>query len=249
MMEDMKFGDSGARVIIEEYMTGREVTVLAFVDGETVIPMLSSHDHKRIFDGDRGANTGGMGAVCPSPRYTPELERLCMDTIFLPTVAAMCAEGRPFKGVLYFELMLTPDGPKVIEYNARFGDPEAQAVLPLLDSDLLDIMEAVTDGRLAELDIRWKPGAACCVVMASGGYPAEYEKGKLIVGLDGVSPDTAVYHAGTKLRDGEYYTNGGRVLGVTAVGATLDAAIEKAYSGVRGISWEGAYYRTDIGRI
>ncbi|MDR2421026.1 MAG: phosphoribosylamine--glycine ligase [Oscillospiraceae bacterium] len=249
MMEDMKFGDSGARVVIEEYMEGRELTILAFTDGKTVVPMLSSHDHKRVFDGDRGPNTGGMGAVCPSPRSSPELERLCMDTIFVPTVEALRAEGRVFKGVLYFELMLTPSGPKVIEYNARFGDPEAQAVLPLLETDLLDIMESVTDERLAEVDIRWKPGASCVVVMASGGYPVEYEKGKKIEGLDSLPPGIAVYHAGTKYKDGAFYTNGGRVLGVTATDITLGGAIENAYAGVRGIAWDGAHYRTDIGRI
>ncbi|MDR0446996.1 MAG: phosphoribosylamine--glycine ligase [Oscillospiraceae bacterium] len=249
MMEDMKFGDSGARVVIEEYMHGREVTVLAFTDGEALIPMLSSHDHKRALDGDRGLNTGGMGAVCPSPRYTPELEKICMETIFRPTIEAMKAEGRPFRGVIYFELMLTDTGPRVIEYNARFGDPEAQAVLPMLETDLLDIMEAVTDSRLRELDIRWRSGAACCVVMASGGYPGDYERGKKITGLDSVPKDIIVYHAGTKLKDGELLTNGGRVLGVTATADTLETAIDKAYAAVSKIAWDGVHYRTDIGRI
>ncbi|MDR3210134.1 MAG: phosphoribosylamine--glycine ligase, partial [Oscillospiraceae bacterium] len=186
MMRDGRFGASGARVVIEECMSGPEVTVLAFTDGETLVPMLSSQDHKRARDGDEGPNTGGMGAFCPSPNYTPELAARCAETIFRPTVEAMRREGRPFKGVLYFGLMLTPDGPRVVEYNARFGDPEAQAVLSLLDTDLLEIFEAVTDGRLAELDIRWKPGASCCVVMASGGYPGAYEKGKEITGLDAI---------------------------------------------------------------
>ncbi|MDR1588888.1 MAG: phosphoribosylamine--glycine ligase [Oscillospiraceae bacterium] len=248
MMLDKKFGASGARVVIEEFMTGPEVTVLAFTDGKTLMPMLSSQDHKRAYDGDRGPNTGGMGAFAPSPLYTPEIAATCMETIFMPTADALRAEGRPFKGVLYFGLMLTPSGPRVVEYNARFGDPEAQAVLPLLDTELLDIMEAVTDGRLSEIDIRWKPGAACCVVMASGGYPGEYEKGKIITGLDSLPPDITVYHAGTRCSDGAFYTNGGRVLGVTASGAALGDAVDRAYSGVRRITWDGAHYRTDIGR-
>jgi phosphoribosylamine--glycine ligase len=228
-------------------MTGPEVTVLAFTDGTAVVPLPSSRDHKRAFDNDEGPNTGGMGAICPSPDYTPEIARICMDTIFRPTCAAMNKEGRPFKGVLYFGLMLTPEGPKVVEYNARFGDPEAQAVLPLLDSDLLDIFEAVTDGRLKDIEVKWKSGASCCVVMASGGYPGEYAKGKVITGLDELPPDITVYHAGTMAENGEYVTRGGRVLGVTARGATLREATARAYEGVDGISFENAHYRTDIG--
>jgi phosphoribosylamine--glycine ligase len=247
MMEDKKFGESGSRVVIEEYMTGPEVTVLAFTDGVTISPMLSSQDHKRAYDGDKGPNTGGMGAICPSPNYTPETAKLCMDTIFRPTVDAMRKEGRPFKGVLYFGLMLTPDGPRVIEYNARFGDPEAQAVLPLLKTDLLDVFEAVVDEKLADLNIEWSDGASCCVVMASGGYPVDYKKGMLITGLDHVPADVTVYHAGTAVRDGEYYTNGGRVLGVTALGDDLKSARARAYEGVSYISFENAHYRKDIG--
>jgi phosphoribosylamine--glycine ligase len=249
MMEDAKFGASGARVVIEECLTGPEITVLAFTDGKTVVPMLSSRDHKRAYDNDEGPNTGGMGAICPSPNYTPELAQICMDTIFRPTIEAMKSEGREFRGVLYFGLMLTPTGPKVIEYNARFGDPEAQAVLEMLDTDLLDIFEAVTDRRLADIDIKWKPGASCCVAMASGGYPGEYEKGKIIRGLDDVPPDVTVYHAGTMRENGEYVTRGGRILGVTARGATLGEAVARAYEGVERISFDKAHYRTDIGKL
>ncbi|MDR0916092.1 MAG: phosphoribosylamine--glycine ligase [Oscillospiraceae bacterium] len=247
IMLDRRFGESGARVIIEEFMTGREVTVLAFTDGATVVPMLSSQDHKRVFDGDEGPNTGGMGAICPCPLYTETLAAQCVDMIFRPTIDGLRAEGREFRGVIYFEIMLTPQGPRVIEYNARFGDPEAQAVLPMLDTDLVDICNAVVDGRLAELPIRWKSGASCCVVMASEGYPSEYEKGRVISGLDDVPSDITVYHAGTK-RDGDgYVTNGGRVLGVTARGDTLKAAIARAYDGVAAIRWDGAHFRRDIG--
>ncbi|MDR3277331.1 MAG: phosphoribosylamine--glycine ligase [Oscillospiraceae bacterium] len=249
MMEDKKFGASGARVVIEECMTGPEVTVLAFTDGKTVVPMLSSQDHKRAFDNDEGPNTGGMGAICPSPHYTPELAAQCMETIFRPTAEAMNREGRPFKGVLYFGLMITPDGPRVVEYNARFGDPEAQAALPLLKTDLLDIFEAVADERLGELEIEWLPGASCCVVMASGGYPGGYETGKSITGLDDVPEDITVFHAGTRLENGEIVTNGGRVLGVTAAADSPAAARARAYEGVARVSFEKAHYRTDIGRI
>ena len=248
MMQDMSFGHSGSNVVIEECLTGPEVTVLAFTDGETIVPMLSSQDHKRAYDNDEGPNTGGMGAFCPSPKYTPELAALCMETIFRPTIDAMKKEGRTFKGVIYFGLMLTPNGPKVIEYNARFGDPETQAVLSLLETDLLDIFEAVVDGRLADIEIKWKSGSACCVAIASGGYPGTYEKGKLISGLENVPADITVFHAGTKLEDGKYYSNGGRVLGVTATADTLSAAIARAYDGVREISFEGSFYRSDIGK-
>ena len=248
MMADKKFGASGSTVVIEEFMTGPEVTVLAFTDGKTIVPMLSSQDHKRVFDGDKGPNTGGMGAFCPSPNYTPELSDICMKTIFRPTIDAMSKEGRTFKGVIYFGLMLTPKGPRVVEYNARFGDPETQPILSMLDTDLLDIFEAVVDGRLSDIDIRWKPGAACCIVMASGGYPDSYEKGFEITGLDRVPSDITVFHAGTSLKEGKYLTNGGRVLGVTALGGTLSDAVKRAYDGIANIGFDGAHYRKDIGR-
>lgn len=248
MMQDKKFGDSGLNVVIEEYMTGPEVTVLAFTDGKTVVPMLSSQDHKRAYDHDEGPNTGGMGAFCPSPNYTEHIADLCMKTIFLPTVDAMKKEGRTFKGVLYFGLMLTESGPRVVEYNARFGDPETQPILSMLETDLLDIFEAVVDERLAEIDIKWHSGAACCIVMASGGYPGSYDKGFEISGLDGVPSDIIVFHAGTALKGGKYYTNGGRVLGVTAVSDSLPAAVSRAYEGVGRISFKGAHFRSDIGR-
>ena len=248
MMGDRKFGEAGARVVIEECMTGPEVSVLCFVDGTHLSPMVSSQDHKRAYNNDEGPNTGGMGAFAPSPKYTPEIARICMDTIFRPTVDAMAAEGRPFQGCLYFGLMLTPDGPKVVEYNSRFGDPETQPVLSLLDTDLLDIMCACTNGTLDQLDIRWKDGAACCIVMASGGYPLDYKKGYPISGLDSVGEDVFVYHAGTKLEGDTYLTNGGRVLGVTATAEDLERAIARAYDAVKGISFQDAHYRTDIGR-
>ena len=248
MMVDKRFGESGSKVVIEECMTGPEVTVLAFCDGATVIPMTSSQDHKRAFDGNRGPNTGGMGAISPSPYYTPELAQRCMEEIFQPTVKAMAAEGRPFQGVLYFGLMLTPDGPKVVEYNARFGDPECQAVLSLLDSDLLDIFLACREGRLDAADIRWKPGAACCLVLASGGYPGSYGKGYPITGLDQVKNAT-VFHAGTAQKDGQIVTNGGRVLGVTAVASTLEEAIDAAYAAANPIHFQDMTFRHDIGRV
>ncbi len=247
MMQDGKFGASGSRVVIEEFMTGPEVTVLCFTDGKTISPMLSSQDHKRAFDNDEGPNTGGMGAVCPTPNYTAEIADECMKKIFRPTVDAMNAEGRIFKGVLYFGLMLTPNGPKVVEYNARFGDPETQPILSMLETDLMDIFEAVVNETLDKLDIRWKPGAACCVVLASDGYPVAYKKGYEIHGLDSVPSDISVFHAGTEKRDGKYYTSGGRVLGVTARGAELASAISRAYDGVKCISFENMHYRKDIG--
>ena len=251
MMEDKIFGESGSRIVLEEFLTGPEVSVLAFTDGKCVRPMVSSKDHKRALDNDQGANTGGMGTISPNPFYDDETARVCMETIFLPTIHAMNAEGRPFKGCLYFGLMLTPKGPRVIEYNARFGDPETQVVLPRLTSDLLDIMEAVIDERLEEQEIQWSSQAAACVVMASGGYPAQYQKGIAISGLskDGQVQGATVYHAGTALRGEEFVTNGGRVLGVTATGETLEEALEKAYRAVSGIHFEGAHYRRDIGKI
>ncbi len=247
MMEDRKFGDSGAKVVIEECMTGPEVTVLAFCDGEHVVPMPSSQDHKRAFDGNLGPNTGGMGAISPSPNYTPELADRCREEIFLPTVAALRTEGRPFHGVLYFGLMLTAEGPKVVEYNARFGDPECQAVLSLLESDLLEIMLACRNGTLDRLDIRWKKAAACCLVLASGGYPGAYEKGLPISGLELVK-GAVVYHAGTARKDGRIVTNGGRVLGVTAVAETLPLAVDAAYEAAAPIHFDGMRWRNDIGR-
>ena len=250
IMEDKQFGDSGNNIVIEEFLTGPEVSVLAFTDGKCVKPMVSSKDHKRAYDNDEGLNTGGMGTVSPNPYYTDELADECMRTIFLPTIEAMNKEGRTFKGCLYFGLMMTPKGPKVIEYNARFGDPEAQVVLPRLKTDLVDICEAVIDGTLSDLDIEWYDGAAACVVMASGGYPVAYKKGIEITGLDdnGQVEGAIVYHAGTKYENGKFYTSGGRVLGVTAKAPTLDEALDKAYAAVKKISFEGAHYRTDIGR-
>lgn len=240
------FGGAGARVVIEEFLTGPEVSVLAFVDGKHLKTMPSAQDHKRAYDGDAGPNTGGMGAFSPSRFYTDDIAATCMETIFKPTVAAMQAEGRPFKGVLYFGLMLTPKGPRVIEYNARFGDPETQAVLSRLDSDLFDIFNAVIDEKLEDIEIRWADNAACCVCMASGGYPKAYEKGKEITGLSDVT-SSFVFHAGTRFADGKMLTDGGRVLGVTATAPTLDEAIRKAYADVKKIHFDGAHYRTDIG--
>lgn len=248
MMLDKKFGDSGNKVIIEECMTGPEVTILAFTDGKTIIPMLSSQDHKRALTGDLGPNTGGMGAFCPSPLYTPDIAENCMETIFKPTIDAMTKEGIPFKGVIYFGLMLTPQGPRVIEYNARFGDPETQPILSLLKTDILDIFEAIVDERLNKINIEWQQGSACCVVIASGGYPEKYEIGFEITGLNKVPKDITVFHAGTKRSDNNLLTNGGRVLGVTAIGQTLEQAVTHAYEGVNHIHFHNAYYRTDIGR-
>ncbi len=250
IMEDKKFGDSGNNIVVEEYLTGPEVSVLAFTDGISLVPMVSSKDHKRANDNDEGLNTGGMGTISPNPYYTPEIAEICRKTIFEPTVAAMNSENRTFKGCLYFGLMITPDGPKVIEYNARFGDPEAQVVLPRLKTDLVDIIEAVIDEKLSQLTIEWSEEATACVVMASGGYPLAYKKGLEITGLDenGQLEGVEVFHAGTKLENGKFYTNGGRVLGITAGGRTLDEALEKAYAAVAKISFEGAHYRKDIGR-
>ena len=248
MMEDKKFGESGSTVVIEECMTGPEVTVLAFTDGKTVVPMPASQDHKRAYDGNQGPNTGGMGAISPPPQYTPELAQRCMEEIFQPTIDALRAEGRPFQGVLYFGLMLTPSGPMVVEYNARFGDPECQVVLSLLDTDLMDILQACVDGTLDRLQIRWKDEAGCIVVLASGGYPLDYKKGYPISGLDEAGQTAMVFHAGTKLGPGgEYLTNGGRVLGVTATAPTLDGAIASAYDAAKHISFQDMHFRTDIG--
>ena len=246
MMENKAFGEAGAKVVIEECMTGPEVTVLAFTDGKTIVPMPSSQDHKRAYDNDQGPNTGGMGAISPCPNYTPEHAKICMETIFRPTIDALRSEGRIFQGVLYFGMMLTPKGPKVVEYNARFGDPECQAVLSLLETDLMDILDACVDGTLDQIDVRFREEASCCLVLASGGYPVAYEKGKEITGLDQVR-DAVVFHAGTKLQDGRFYTNGGRVLGVTAVAPTLRDAVDKAYAAAKPISFEKMHFRTDIG--
>ncbi|MEF2920386.1 MAG: phosphoribosylamine--glycine ligase [Acutalibacteraceae bacterium] len=250
IMEDKKFGESGNKVVIEEFLTGPEVSVLSFTDGKTVKPMVSSKDHKRAYDNDQGLNTGGMGTISPNPYYTDEMAEICQKTIFEPTVKAMVAEGRPFKGCLYFGLMLTPKGPKVIEYNARFGDPETQVVLPRLKTDLVDIVNAVIDEKLDEIDIEWSNEATACVVMASGGYPEAYKKGIEITGLNdkGNIDGATVYHAGTIYKDGKFYTNGGRVLGVTASAPNLEQALDKAYTAVGKIHFENAHYRKDIGR-
>ena len=249
MMAGKKFGESGSTVVIEECMTGPEVTVLAFADGEHVSTMPASQDHKRAYDGNRGPNTGGMGAISPPPQYTSDIAQRCVEEIFLPTIRALKTEGRPFHGVIYFGLMLTHDGPKVVEYNARFGDPECQVVLSLLDSDLMDIFTACREGTLDKLDIRWKNQASCCLVLASGGYPLDYQKGYPISGLDEAGKSAVVFHAGTKSgENGQYLTNGGRVLGVTALGSTLDEAIDNAYTAAEPISFTDMHYRHDIGR-
>ena len=247
MLESEKFGRSGRQVVVEEFLTGPEVTVLAFCDGKTVVPMASSMDHKRALDGDKGLNTGGMGVIAPSPFYTESIAAQCMETIFLPTMRAMETEGCPFKGCLYFGLMLTPDGPKVIEYNCRFGDPEAQTVLPLLEGDLLKIFMACTKGTLAAEMVTFSDKAAACVVIASGGYPENYEKGYAISGLEAVGGST-VYVAGAAQKDDALVTAGGRVLGVTAVAETLAAALEQAYTDVKQIHFTNMFYRSDIGR-
>ena len=247
IMEDKVFGASGNSIVIEEFLTGPEVSVLAFTDGICVKPMVSSMDHKRARDNDRGLNTGGMGTVAPNPYYTPEIAERCMKEIFVPTINAMRDEGRTFKGCLYFGLMLTKEGPKVIEYNCRFGDPETQVVLPLLKSDLLTVMMAVTDGKLTQTPVEFKKGSACCVILASDGYPERYEKGFEIT-LPAVPPDCEIYQAGTALRDGKLVSSGGRVLGAAAVGDTLPLAIDKAYALADSIEFENKYMRKDIGK-
>ena len=244
IMEDKIFGASGNNIVIEEFLTGPEVSVLTFTDGKTLIPMVSSMDHKRALDGDKGLNTGGMGTIAPNPFYTKEIEKECMDKIFIPTINAMNMENRTFKGCLYFGLMLTDKGPKVIEYNCRFGDPETQVVLPLLESDLLDIFIAVADGNLKNANVRFKNEHACCVVMASDGYPSHYESGYEI----SMPKDKNIYGAGTKLKDGKLISSGGRVLGVTETGNTLKEAIDKAYNTVKQISFTNEFYRKDIGK-
>lgn len=250
IMVDHKFGASGNQIVVEEFLTGPEVSVLSFTDGNVVVPMVSSMDHKRANDGDEGLNTGGMGTVAPNPYYTDAVAKECMEKIFLPTIKAMNAEGRTFKGCLYFGLMITPKGPKVIEYNCRFGDPETQVVLPLLKSDLAEIFMAVSEGRLAEVTVEFENGCAACVIMASGGYPVKYQSGYPMSGIDEANklPDTFVYHAGSKIVDDKIVTAGGRVLGVTAKAEDLQTALKKAYKAVECISFTDAHYRRDIGR-
>ena len=248
IMGERIFGESGAKVVVEEFLEGPEVSVLSFTDGNVVVPMVSSMDHKRALDGDEGPNTGGMGTIAPNPFYTKEVAERCMKEIFLPTIRAMKAEGRTFRGCLYFGLMITKDGPKVIEYNCRFGDPETQVVLPLLKTDLLTVMQATTGGTLDRLNVEFDTGAACCVILASGGYPTHYEKGKEIVVTDEEKLKGAtVYHAGTALKDGRLVTSGGRVLGVTCTAPTLREAVKKAYDAAEGITFEGVHFRKDIG--
>ncbi|STO01523.1 Phosphoribosylamine--glycine ligase [[Eubacterium] infirmum] len=244
MMEDKVFGDSGNNIVIEEFLTGPEVSVLSFTDGKTVKPMISSMDHKRALDGDLGLNTGGMGTIAPNPYYTDEIAERCMEEIFIPSMEAMNSEGRTFKGCLYFGLMLTEDGPKVIEYNCRFGDPETQVVLPLLKSDLLEIMQAVTEERLAECEVEFADQNACCLVIASGGYPVRYNKGYEI---DIKGDIDNLYFAGAALNDGKLLTSGGRVLGITAIADSLKGAIDKAYEQAKYVDFKDAYYRKDIG--
>ena len=249
IMEDKAFGDSGNEIVIEEFLTCPEVSVLAFTDGTAIRPMMSSMDHKRAGDNDTGLNTGGMGTVAPNPYYTADVAQVCMDTIFLPTLTAMRAEGCPFKGCLYFGLMITPNGPKVIEYNCRFGDPETQVVLPLLKTDLLTVMQAVENETLADLDVEWHSGTAACVILASGGYPSHYEKGKVMTFPERLPANVTIYHAGDKLaEDGRLVTSGGRVLGVTATAPTLQKALADAYAAAETVAFDGKYMRHDIGR-
>lgn len=250
IMEDKKFGNAGNSMVIEEYMTGREVSVLSFCDGKTIRPMTSAQDHKRAMDGDQGLNTGGMGTFSPSPFYTPDIDTYCRKNIYQPTVEAMAAEGRPFIGIIFFGLMLTEDGPKVLEYNARFGDPEAQVVLPRMKTDLVDVMEACVDGRLEEIELEFEDNAAVCVVLASAGYPVSYEKGIPIRGFERFADQEGFYcfHAGTKLQDGQVVTSGGRVLGITATGRDLKEARKNAYQATEWISFSNKYLRHDIGK-
>jgi phosphoribosylamine--glycine ligase len=249
IMSQKAFGTAGDRVVIEECLKGEEASFMAFTDGKAVVPMVSSQDHKRVFDGDKGPNTGGMGAYSPAPIVTKKLERKIMETIMVPTVRAMEKEGRLFKGVLYAGLMIHDGGAKVLEFNARFGDPETQPIMARLDTDLIEIIEAILAGELAKIDIKWKPESAVCVVMASGGYPGTYEKGREITGIEKAAghKNVMVFHSGTSLKNGKILTDGGRVLGVTGLGSVVAAAIDNAYAGVREISFDGAHYRRDIG--
>ena len=247
IMEENSFGDAGARVVIEEFMQGEEASLLAFTDGKVISPMISAQDHKRAFDGDKGPNTGGMGTYAPAPVMTPEMTERAVEEILKPTIAAMAKEGRPYTGCLYLGLMITSEGPKVVEFNARFGDPETQVVLPLLDGDLVEIMCACADGTLADVPIHWKDGAAVCVVLAAGGYPASYEKGHEITGIaDAEAMGALVFHAGTAKKDDALVTNGGRVLGVVGMGADIASAVKAAYNAVDRISFRDAYHRKDI---
>lgn len=248
IMGEKKFGQAGDEMVIEEFLTGREVSVLTFVDGTHIREMSSAQDYKRAGDGDTGLNTGGMGNISPNPYYTEEVQRICREKIFQPTVDAMKAEGREFKGVIFFGLMLTEDGPKVLEYNCRFGDPEAQVVLPRMENDLIDVLEACIDGTLDQVDLRFRPDSCVCVVLASDGYPVSYEKGKVIRGLEAFDKETdrMCFHAGTAFRDGEIVTNGGRVLGITALGENLEDARAKAYEAAGWADFEGKYFRRDI---
>jgi len=248
IMVDRVFGEAGTRLIVEECLVGEEVSILAFTDGVNVVPMVSSQDHKRVYDEDRGPNTGGMGAYAPAPVYSPEVHEFTMEKILKPVIRALDAEGRTYRGVIYAGLMVTEKGPKVLEFNARFGDPEAQPVLTLLETDLVEIIDAVLKGRLNEIDIKWRNQASVCVVLASGGYPGRYEKGKVIYGLEDLPDDVVVFHAGTAEKDGKTITAGGRVLGVTAVGRDIRSAIKTAYDAVAKINFEGMHYRRDVGR-
>ncbi len=250
IMLDKQFGNAGNRLVIEEFMTGREVSVLSFVDGKTIKPMTSAQDHKRALDGDKGLNTGGMGTFSPSPFYTKEIDEYCMKNIYQPTVDAMAAEGREFKGIIFFGLMLTEDGPKVLEYNARFGDPEAQVVLVRMNNDIIDVMEACIDGKLEDVELDFESNAAVCVVLASEGYPLKYDKGFEIKGLENFRDKDSYFcfHAGTKLKDGKVVTNGGRVLGITATGSDLKEARRNAYEATKWIDFENKYCRSDIGK-
>jgi phosphoribosylamine---glycine ligase len=248
IMADKAFGDSGDRVVIEEYLEGEEVSILAFTDGKTVVPMVPSQDHKRIFDNDEGPNTGGMGAYSPAPVYTPELEPIVMEQVLKPTIQGLNAEGRAYEGVIYAGLMITPNGPKVLEYNARFGDPETQAVLARLETDLVDIIDAILEERLDKIEIQWKAEAAVCVVMAAVGYPGEIRKGDVIQGLTKANEKAVVFHAGTTLDGDDIVTAGGRVLGVTGLGETIEEAIAKTYEAVKEINFSGMQYRNDIGK-
>ncbi|HHV96491.1 MAG TPA: phosphoribosylamine--glycine ligase [Clostridiaceae bacterium] len=259
MIENRMFGEAGRKVVIEEFLKGTEVSALVFTDGKTIEPMVSAQDHKKVFDNDLGPNTGGMGAFSPSRVYTPELAELCMERIITPTVEAMNKEGRTFKGVLYCGLIITEEGPKVLEFNARFGDPETQVILPRLKTDLVDIFNAIIDERLDQINIEWDERAAACVILASGGYPGKYEIGYEIKGIDVITnkkdkgntdmnEDVLIFHAGTRLENGKYYTSGGRVLGVTALGGNLESAVEKAYKEVEKIHFHNMHYRKDIGR-
>jgi len=249
IMIDKKYGDAGTKLVVEEFMTGPEVSVLSFCDGETIIPMVSAQDHKRAYDNDEGLNTGGMGTFSPSKHYTDDMHTWCIEHIYKPTLAAMKSEGRPFTGIIFFGLMLTPNGVKVLEYNARFGDPEAQVVLPRLETDLLDIFEHAIDGKLSEMTLKWSDQEAVCVVLASGGYPVAYEKGYEITGLEmqKEKEDIIVFHAGTAMKDGHFVTNGGRILGLTGLGKDMNEARAKAYAAVQEVDFYQKQYRTDIG--